>query len=287
MRLRAFVQRHPISVYFVLTYLISWSGALLIVAPKLIAGKSLSQVDGLLMFPLMLLGPSVAGLTLTAITEGRSGLRALFARMGRWLVGRWYLTLLIAPALALAVLFLLRATVSPAFTPRFIAFGIIYGVAPGIIEEIGWTGFVYPRMRARFGALPAALLLGPLWGLWHLPVIDFLGAAYPHGAYWLPFALAFIVAMSAMRVLISWVYCNTGSTLMAQLLHIISTGTLTILSPFPLTPAQEALWYGLYAIALWVAVSLIVVRYGRRLTRRTAPAVAFDTEPALSGAGIH
>lgn len=270
-KLRAFVQRHPLATYFGMTYLISWGGAFLVVAPKLLRGMPISQVDGLLMFPVLLLGPIIAGITLTAITEGSSGLRKLFARMGRWRNGAWYLALLIPPVLVLAVLFFLRATLSPAFTPRLAIFGIFYGILPGFVEEIGWTGYAYPRMKVRRSALAAALLLGVPWGLWHLPVIDFLGAAYPHGAYWLPYALAFVVAMTAMRVLIAWVYCNTGSLLLAQLLHAISTASLVVFSPAPLSPAREALWYAVYAVALWGVVTLIVILYGKQLTHQHAP----------------
>jgi hypothetical protein len=50
-----------------------------------------------------------------------------------------------------------------------------------------------------------------LWAIWHLPVIDYLGTATPHGAYWFSFLLAFSVAMTAMRVLICWIYINTKS----------------------------------------------------------------------------
>jgi CAAX protease family protein len=276
MNLRAFVQRHPIATYFGMTYLISWVGAFLVVAPKLIQGKPISQVDGLLMFPVMLLGPLITGITLTAITEGKGGLRTLFARMGRWRVGGWYLVLLIPPLLVLAVLFFLRATLSPAFTPQFGLTGVFYGILPGFVEEIGWTGYAYPTMKVRGGhsAFATALLLGVLWGVWHLPVIDFLGAAYPHGSYWPPFALAFVVAMTAMRVLIVWVYTNTGSLLLTQLLHASSTASLAVFAPVPLSPAHEALWYGIYAIVLWGAVALVVAMYGRQLTRQTRPASA-------------
>lgn len=275
--LRAFVQRHPVIAYFGMTYLISWGGALLVVAPKLLQGKPISQVDGLLMFPVMLLGPSVTGITLTAIAEGRSGLRRLFARMGRWRVGVWYLVLLVPPVLVLATLFSLRTVISLVFTPSFALFSIFYGILPGFVEEIGWMGFVYPRMKTGRSPLASALILGVLWGLWHLPVIDFLGAAYPHGVYLLPMVCAFVVAMTAMRVLIVWVYSNTGSLLLAQLLHTSSTASLAIFSPALVSPAQEPLWYAVYAVALWVVVALVVVAYGRQLTHQRAPVKALES----------
>lgn len=268
MHIKGVILRHPVVTYFALTYLISWGGAFLVVAPQLLHGQPIPQIDGLLMFPVLLLGPSVAGITLTALLEGTRGLRQLFARMGRWRVGGWYAALLLPPALILVVLFAFRTWLSPVFTPHLMLLGVLYGLVPGFLEEIGWTGYAFPRMQAQRGTLAASLVLGPLWGLWHLPVIDFLGAAWPHGAYWLPYVLSFVVAMMAMRVLLVWVYSNTQSVLVTQLLHVSSTASLVILGPAPISPAQEALWYGCYALVLWVVVGLVVGLFGTRLVRQ-------------------
>jgi membrane protease YdiL (CAAX protease family) len=271
MNIKTFIQRHPIVSYFVMAYTISWLGAFLIVAPGLIQGEAIPRLDGLLMFPVMLLGPSIAGITMTAIVDGRSGLRNLFSRMGKWRVGiQWYAALLIPPVLILGVLFSLRTLISPVFTPNINLLGIVYGIVPGFLEEIGWTGFAFPKLQSRYGTLTGSFMLGVLWGLWHLPVIDFLGAASPHGAYWLPYALAFIVAMIAMRILIVWVYTNTKSILLAQLLHASSTGFIVVLSPLAVSATQEALWYWVYAALLWVVVAIVVLLYSKRLARQPA-----------------
>src|SRR5579862_3027018 len=55
---------------------------------------------------------------------------------------------------------------------------------------------------------------------------------------------AFIAAMTAMRVLIGWMYVNTQSVTIAQLMHACSTGSLVVFSPPRVNAAQEALWYG-------------------------------------------
>lgn len=73
--------------------------------------------------------------------------------------------------------------------------------------------------------------------------------------------------MTAMRVLISWVYVNTGSVLAAQLLHMSSTGALVIFGATRIDPRQEVTWYGLYAFALWLVVAVVVVAYGFSLKR--------------------
>ena len=129
-------------------------------------------------------------------------------------------------------------------------------------------GFAYPRMQLKQGALATGILLGVLWGLWHAPVVDYLGGAAPHGVYWLPFFLTFVALVTAMRVLIVWVYSNTSSVLLAQLMHVSSTASLVLLAPSPISPVQETLWYAAYAAVLWIVVALVAVRYGKGLVRQ-------------------
>ncbi len=264
----SYFRRYPVVSYFLLTFLVSWSGALAIAAPSLARGQAVPKMSGIVMFPAMLLGPSVSGILMTWITGGKDALRDLVARARRWrLPLRWYAVLLIPPALILIVLFCFTIFASPAFTPNNFYVGILFGVPAGILEEIGWMGFAFPTMQLKSNALAAALVLGLLWGFWHLPVITFLGAATPHGAYWAPFFLAFVFAMTAMRVLIAWLYVNTKSVFLAQLMHVSSTGALVIFSP-PVSPKLEAAWYAVYGCALWLVVGMIAVSRGRELRKR-------------------
>ena len=98
-------------------------------------------------------------------------------------------------------------------------------------------------------------------------MIDYLGTAIPHGSSWLSYFLAFTAAMTAVRVVIAWLYVNTGSVLLSQFLHVCSTGSLVIFSPARVSASQEAMWYWLYAGALWFVVVVILWRYGYELKR--------------------
>ncbi len=265
---KAIIRRYPVVAYFALTFFISWTGALAVAAPHLIRHQTLPKMTGILMFPVMLLGPSLAGILMTRIVDGKSGLRALLSQIFRARVPpRWYAVQLIPPVLVLTVLLFLQRFVSPVYAPNLFFMGLLFGIPAGFLEEIGWMGFAFPKMRSQSNALTPSILLGLFWSLWHLPVINYLGTAIPHGVYWLPFFLAFSLAMTAMRVLIAWIYTNTKSVLLAQLMHVSSTGSLVVFSAPRVTAAQEAMWYALYGTVLWAAVGIVVKIFGRRLGR--------------------
>lgn len=275
---RMLVRRFPLVSYFLLAYAVSAFALVVIGLPSLAPGGHRNPLS-LVMFPVMVVVVGAAGLTLTAIADGREGVRDLGSRLTRWRVHlRWYAAaILIPPAAILLVLTSLRLLVSPSFTPNLYPLGITFGLIAGFFEEIGWTGYAYPRMRSRFGPLGGAVILGLLWGIWHLPVVDSLGTASPHGPYWPAFFVSFVTAMAGLRVLIAWIYTNTGSVLLAQVMHASSTGFLVVLGALRVSPSQEVLWYALYGGVLWVTVAAIVV--ARRVR---AGAAAPAREPDMS-----
>jgi membrane protease YdiL (CAAX protease family) len=259
---------HSVVPYFVLTFALSWTGALLVVMPWLVRREVVPKFTGLMIFPVMLLGPCIAGATLTWISGGGTGLRSLWSRMRKFAVApKWYAPLFIPPILIAGVLLFLRLFVSQTFASNFFLAGVGFGAIAGFIEEIGWTGYAFPALVKGRNAFAAATFLGLIWGAWHIPVVDYLGTATPHGSFWLPYFLAFTATMVAMRVLICWLYVNTKSVLLAQLMHASSTGALVVLSPPRASAAQETLWYAVYALSLWIVVGTVVARCGRDLQR--------------------
>jgi membrane protease YdiL (CAAX protease family) len=265
-------RRGSLVLYFVLAYGISWGGSLAVAGPKFFRGIPLGLDDVLAMAPLVLAGPFVAGILLTALSGGWRGLRDLLAGMGRWRVGvGWYaVALLTFPALIFLVLQALSILVSPDFTPGFLWWGIFGGLAAGFIEETGWTGFAYPRMARTYGIWRATFALAILHGIWHAAP-GYLGESEMFGPLWLPrFIAMWIVAMTAMRIILVWIYENTGSLLLAQLTHASSTGFLLILGPAATTPAQGTLWFAVYGVVLWIVAAIAIIDLRRRSARQAA-----------------
>lgn len=266
MFIKKIYQRYPIASYFVLAFLITWVGSFAYGGGYFLRGEEMEFEVAGTMALIILAGPFFSGLFSTYILEGREGLRNLFSRMFKWRVGwGWYAAALITfPVLILAVLFSLSNFYSVDFYPNFWSFGILGGLMAGFIEETGWMGFAFPRMQSKYGTLRATIYLGLIHGVWHVAG-DMIGAYHINGPYWLPrFVVMWMIGMLAMRVILVWIYTNTGSLLLAQLTHASSTGSLIFFGPLT-TPANETFWWAIYAVVLWIAAAVVLVRYGKRL----------------------
>ena len=140
----------------------------------------------------------------------------MLARLGRWRVGAawWAAALLIGPALVAAVLFGL-ALYSADFVPGLLTtedklglliFGLGWGLlGGGLLEELGWTGFVVPMLTQRYGTLATGLIVGLLWGAWHLLIAFWASRGLAGEASLAGFIAGFVafyfVALPAYRVL--------------------------------------------------------------------------------------
>lgn len=251
--------------YFVSTFLISWIGVFIVVGPKFIDAQPVEFSDiGLMSLP-MLFAPFVSGILMTYLVEKKKGISELYGKIKKWRVGiRWYLPLFVFPALLISVSLFLSSLCSAEFALTFNSFGIVGGILAGMLEEVGWTGFAFPKMVTKSSVLKASIKLGIVHGIWHL-MADFLGNYNTLGNWWLPYFIGFVLHVIALRIIINWIYSNTGSLLLAILMHASSTGFYGVLISTTMSPPNRMIFYLAYGIALCFFALGIALKYGGNL----------------------
>ena len=95
-------------------------------------------------------------------------------------------------------------------------------------EELGWRGYLFHRLRERSG-LQRVLFTGPVWGLWHAPLIA-VGHNYP--GYPVAGIGAMMVFCTALALLFDWTRFRSGSIWSSGLLHGIINGSAGVLALF-------------------------------------------------------
>ena len=176
--------------------------------------------------------PIASASLLTFRKRGKDGLKQLLRRifdLERIGGYRWYGATLLLPLL-IALLSLggstlfgveLPSSAAPLATlPLVLSFFFV--LAAG--EETGWMGYAFDPMQARYGALRAGLGLGVVWAIWHVPFFVFM----------MPEAIVFtaqVVTLVSTRVLIAWVYNNSGRSVFAATLFHAAGNALMITLP--------------------------------------------------------
>ncbi|NIZ90719.1 CPBP family intramembrane glutamic endopeptidase [Kineococcus rubinsiae] len=276
-RLPAALDRRPLTAFFALAYGLSWLAWI----PYLLSGNGTgvlgftfpsvlgtSQLLGVL--PGAYLGPVTAALVVTALTEGRAGLRAWRGRLFRFRVGwRWYLGVgVVVPVSILAATFALPQAwgavrpVSAFLLLGYLPMLLVQIVTTALAEEPGWRDFALPRLQNRLGAVRGTVVLGLLWGGWHLPLFLTEWGGFP-GVSWTQPVL-FIASCVPLSLVMTWVFNRTGQSVpLVMLLHAGINSTYTLLWPavFPtLDAGGDTLVVQLVATTAATAVLLVVTR---------------------------
>jgi uncharacterized protein len=274
-------EKYPVATYYLVTFLISWGGLVLILGGP---GRITSQPADVPFLPLYLItvaGPSIAGVLLTGLYNGKKGYRELFSRLFKWRVpAKWYAAaLLVAPLTVFTTLFALSLT-SPVFVPGIFSAGdnpvaltfglpgsdkltlllvvLMLGLFNGFIEELGWTGFVTHRLKLNHPLIATGINLGVMWGLWHF-LSNYIGSAAGAGSVplFLYMPVMLVSFLPPFRILMVWVYKHTESLFIAVLMHA-SLDIFWLLSmPLAITGKERMIWYALWAVVLWGVVALI------------------------------
>lgn len=237
-------------------------------------------------FPVYLLlgyGFGISAILMTGITQGRKAIGALLKRFLIWRVGWvWYLAALaIYPAVFLSAALLnslisgqpldfsqvfarqilpVKGSLAALILPFFLFDALTNG------EEIGWRGYVLPRLQARRGALAASLILGLIWGFWHLP--KYLDVPIQ------VFAL-FMVKTMIDSLLYTWLYNNTGGSLLLTTLLHAAGNTAGVFLPVRFAGAggDVNVLVILVALELVVALGIVAATGSQRLSRKAVKQV--------------
>ena len=241
--------------FVVLAYALSWSWWI----PLAISGAIVDPGQGWPTHLVGLMGPALAAVIVTGSSEGRAGLSDLWSRTVRWRVGWvWYGVIAATGALAVIPLF----TTSGLRANDF----VLYSGAPsaglpvvfyvlvvnGFGEEIGWRGFLADRLLRRTSRGRTALVVWPIWGLWHLPLFWILASFRDFGVVG---TIGWAIGLGFGSVFLTWLYQSAcSSILIVALWH----------TAYNFTTATEASG-GLAAAVATTAVivaSVIILRRG-------------------------
>ena len=297
---KAWIRRHPIAAYLVILFPLAY----LFNAPALLGKEGLGIVPADIPFVLGILPSTILGLAgvafmITAISDGKTGVRSLLRRFYTVRVAPyWYLIAIgLVPVLLLVVSLTMHGFV--ALTPFgthaaelvtvYLQGVVVFAILINLCEEAGWTAFVTDRLQRRWGPLRTCVAVGPLMGAIHLPLLFVAGAVSTGGRIQLKdvplavFVLLFGYAIP-FRVIITWAYNSSGRSLpVIALLHssFDQVAATAVLGTFFL--GLDAVWIDI--VPAPVALAIVVLTRGRlgyRADSVSAPAELIGTAAATA-----
>jgi membrane protease YdiL (CAAX protease family) len=236
------VKSRLIPIFFIATFLWTWACYL----PIVLSGHSPYQMPWIILLIVGGAGPSIIGVAIALFAYDKADRRDFWVRcFSLKRIGRiwWLVIFLLPPAASWAAIgfdlalggslpgmdqlrFLMA---SPSIWPFMVLISFMSGPWS---EEFGWRGVALRPLIARFGILWGTVLLGAIWGIWHLPLF-FMPATW-HGQ--LGFGLTgfwmFMAYSVALVLLMTWVFDQTNSSILsAMLLHFTANFTSQLLVP--------------------------------------------------------
>jgi membrane protease YdiL (CAAX protease family) len=276
--------KRPLPSFFFLTYSISWAIWLPIVIYYYASPFPISFAETpaplILLALLGFFGPTFSALILAGLENGGRGIQSLLSGWKKWRVGLpWYLVILISQIvieLLATLLYILFTGVRPELNwsawfllfPMFLQAAIIGGA---IAEETGWRGFALPKLLKTRSALASAVIIGVIWGAWHLPISLVPGANFP-----IPLnpalILVFLLSTTVISIVMTWLYINTGGSIFIGYLYHAMLNTSLFGAIFHFADFGSAWWVRLcISTALRGVFALFLIAYfgANRLSRKS------------------
>jgi membrane protease YdiL (CAAX protease family) len=269
------IKNNPVLSFFILTFAISWGAILVLIA---LNGMPVTVEEAQAQLPIAIMtflgGPLISGLLMIGVTDGRAGYRPLLSRLFKWRVSfLWYAIALLTAPLVFAVTHYLLMLFSPVYLPGFLepngsallSMAVMSGIMVGICEEIGWFGFAIPKMRLRYNPLMTGLIVGVIWGAWHIMANDIWAikvytGEIPVVLYAVLTGLSFLFGqLPPFRILMVWAYERTGSLLLMMLMHASLTACSIACSPAAMSGWQVFIYSLSVAVVMWIVAATITL----------------------------
>ena len=257
--IKAHIVRFQISIFFLLAFVLSWFPWYAGIGAEVLA-----------------IGPSLAAFIVAALVGGKREIAVLLQPFIRWHTGiGWWGVAVFGMAsiyiLGLGV-YLLFGGEAPPFTMLREEMGLILPYLVLVVlmpwngpvgEEFGWRGFALPKLQAAYNPVVASLVIGMIWGVWHLPTffapMGMLSALT--SALGLVFILPYTLSTIASSVFMTWLYNKTHrSALIAGIVWHASTNFWApiILSDSSLIAAKQGAHLPTIVPSLYLTVVLVM-----------------------------
>ncbi|MCE7062345.1 CPBP family intramembrane glutamic endopeptidase [Dyadobacter sp. CY343] len=224
-------------------------------------------------------GPTLAAIITTVYFEGSIGLRALLRRLFLWRASpKVYLAIFALPIFfVLLGIYIYHLFVGPvgdiglskiALIPSMIGYGILAGPMG---EELGWRGFLLPKLLERHSNVKASTIIGLIWCTWHIPLFfGPTGALISNGDITFLNVSTYLVATICLSYLFTYISTITnGSVLIAILTHAsVNAGLPIFFFPDLTSPENFVIVFKLTIILLILFTAYVVTQHEIRRSAR-------------------
>jgi len=258
-------------LFVIITFAITWGlTGIYIFFPKQAAAR-FGEISGAHpFFFLATWGPAIAGFVLVLAFGGRDGLWSFLSRLLLWRCSlAWVILVLIGLPLVFIAGSLIKGGPVLAPFPREGAgpmFAVLFMMLfLGPVEEFGWRGVAQPLLQRHVAPIWAGVIIGAVWGVWHLPAF-YLSGTVQSGWTFTPFFIGNIV----LAVLVTPLFNNArGSLLWPMLFH------WQLINPF---------WPDAQPYDTWILIAVaVVVVWLNRQTMFTIEGAVTEVIPHAQG----
>ena len=236
------MNRNKIYVFLILTLLWSWTNWF-IGLNCLSDGINQESIGKFLVFFFVgVYGPTISGIITTLLFDGLKGVFELIKKLFIWKAPlKYYVYIILLPLLFVIIGIALYSQ----FIGKIGSFDImaflsiptilLAGLYAGPLgEELGWRGFLLPKLQKSYSNLNSAIIIGFIWFIWHIPL------------WWAPFGtlvsgepislisvFTYFIMLICLSIIITWLVINSkGSVLIALLFHLsINAGIALLFFP--------------------------------------------------------